>query len=209
MFKCTGRKRWRKDYQEKLKKHLTETHTAPALRKQILKAVKHWLENTPHEWKGQQERIGTFGLIRGYLAVELKEWQQKHIDKWSEKNQGTKRQHDTADAWAADLVSFMWTEAQELWMIRNNDTHQQPQIRKELETRVRKMYEEQELATARDRRIIFSKELQERLKDNDVQLEAWLDRFEEALEASKKAALEIATANTRRITDYFGTAGTT
>jgi hypothetical protein len=102
---------------------------------------------------------------------------------------------------------FFWTEAQELWKMRNKETHQPENTRIEMENTVRRMYEEQHLTRAIDRHQIFSRDLEDRLRDNDSALQAWIERFEEAFHVSKQAAQEEATANTRRITDYFTITG--
>ena len=166
----------------------------------LLKAVRQWFDDKTPTMGEDQSRIGVYGLLKGYICSELTAQQQRYIDKWSEKNE---TKHETGAQWTSRLILFMWDEAHELWMERNASTHEKPNVRKELEAKITALYQDKENVTARDRNLIFGRELDDLLKENDHHLNAWLSAYAELIKHSTNDAKEQAIANVPKITEFF------
>ena len=98
----------------------------------------------------------------------------------------------------------MWTEANTLWQQRNESLHDPNNTiqRRDLEQQIRDLYDKDELVLAEDRGI-FDVPLQERLRHHTQQLHDFIQVQGATIAHSIQQKITRATANFRRITDFF------
>jgi hypothetical protein len=180
---------------------LNKMGTKPILRNEITKSLTNWVNGHEATLFGQQQKIGVYGMIRGYISKEWVQEQQQYL--YSREKDGNNKTYDSGKKWATHLVLHFWNCNREIWKNRNEAVHNPTSVRDIMEIIVRQQYELQEQCTAFDRRFIFKYDLETMLRQPLSEIKAWLNISKDWIQTSIEQHQKESTRNTQNIASYF------
>jgi hypothetical protein len=155
----------------------------------------------------KQHNIGWHHMFRGWIDKTWQQWQENHIQE-TFANNGKKR--DTAKMWSVYLIEFMLNEGFEKWKVRCDIVHaktkrnETEQNRIRIDSKVRALYDMALEVGYRDRHHIFSKTLEDKIKESVHQLERWVATTTPAIKQAVHDFKRRSKAKTKDIRIYFG-----
>jgi hypothetical protein len=210
IFACNGQSEWRLAFYTRLYKHLVKTSTESQLIAVIMQGLRwHFEDHAPTVAidEEKQHKIGWHHLFRGWIDKAWQKWQESYIQhKFPE--DGKKR--DTAKMWSVYLIDFMLTEGYERWKTRCDKVHEKikrnetEQARLTINSKVTALYTVAMDVGYRDRYHIFSKTLQDKLKESVHQLQRWVAITTPAVKQAAHDFKRRTKAKTKDIRKYMG-----
>ena len=201
IFQCPHQSAWQDEFLERLDEHLTNTATDPTVKQEVIECSKSWLHQTVCSCKCDQQRIGNHLLIRGYVAVEWTQLQDRYCKEQYEPNNKSMN----GLTWTRKLIKFMWDEAYQLWDKSNKELFESDDsstLLYDLKQQVTELYDLQDMVLARDRKN-FDIPLTERLTHTPFQLHNFVQIQGPIIRQSVKEAEQLAVSNTRQLPEHF------
>jgi hypothetical protein len=171
IFACKGQSTWRLTFYTRLYKHLVKTSTESYLTTVIMQGLRWQHEDHDSTVAIDEERKTAPNRL-------VSPWQENHIQRLFPAD-GKKR--DTAKMWSVYFIDFMFTEGYERWKAPCDKVHEKVK-RNEMEqarhvvinSKVTALYTVAMDMGYRDRHHIFSKSLEDKLKESVYQLQRWV-----------------------------------
>jgi hypothetical protein len=181
MFECNGCSAWRtalyKDFFKMLKSHETD----PMLIATLLQGLRWHYEGhdpTIDISNDHQNKIGWNHILRGWLNTQWQKQQEKYLretfpDNTSKRDQGKN--------WSLFIIEWVWKQGHTLWKTRCDMTHEKTgraetaQQRSYAEAKVTALYQQAEDVGYYDRHKMFSKSLDDKLREPAKRLIRWVE----------------------------------
>jgi ribonuclease HI len=150
-----------------------------------------------------QNAIGWNQIYRGRISIEFSN-AQEHFYRWQQLPETTHNGHK----WTRGLIHKIWETMLSLWHNRNTikfdkDTQRQTQnMQKQLQALAQHCYSQAHILSATDRKQLFQKTLEDRLKDNPRTLQAWITNTERILRINKLEDPHILKSR-KKMEEYF------
>jgi hypothetical protein len=181
-----------------LQKQKTEAKVQDAL----VSGLDAWLDNRTNtfSWDPQKD-IGWEQCFMGFLSCEWGHKQAQHFQSIGDRD-------SNAQVWGMKLIQYMWEQGKRVWKQRNDKVHSKEdpdarnQQRKEIEAKVRNLYNYADQLSATDRDLL-ARPLEERLRSKTHDLETWYEETHALIRECVREFLNRQAEGTRDIRTFF------
>jgi hypothetical protein len=205
LFKCPQRETWRTEFIQALKTELKTLHTAADTRNAIVKRLEQWMNKQTIK-ESPQDALGWGAFIKGYIHEHWVEEQ----DKFYRRTGTTDDRRNNGKYWARHLITFLWQQTRKLWKGRNEQVHtpnnqdkDSPQDRKNMQHKIRLLYQWKGEVREADRRNFFAQTVDDVIEGPTRELRAWITTYEPPIKKAMQDALVLGRLKNRDIRDFF------